>query len=260
MFLGFANLTSMIGLKRNVAQPGLEHKSGGLGVVRSNRIIPTTTIIPPSSIGLGRLVLNQQRGVRFPLEVPRLKKRNFIMGFVGISQKSRASNFPREFSHLPLLQPPDMTASNNPSRSWIIYEDWKAPAIDGKQVCVRGPVKLANDCWYGFFTDGISVPQLAWSLFNLYPFSMPELCGALGHDIAYSAELADRKTCDIWMDKWEKMATVNKVRRQVIYRVLRTFGGFVWNKHTEESIAAARTMCQLVNEGEEPVWGDLLIT
>lgn len=176
------------------------------------------------------------------------------MGFVDILRVHKGAGLPCEFVRLPLLRPPNMDAINNPNHLWTVWEEWKAPAIDGMQVCVRGPVKLQDGSVSCFFTDGISVPQLAWSIFNLYPFSMPELCAALGHDIVYSAELVDRKTCDEWMFEWGKMAGVSSYRRHVIYKVLRMFGWFVWKQHTPQSVAMAKTMCQLVVAGADPVW------
>jgi len=165
--------------------------------------------------------------------------------------------FPVEFQNMPLLCPPSMVDTNNPDKYWIVHEDWKSPPINGQQVCVRAPVKLIDGRVLGFFTDGISVPQLAWTLACMHPFSMPELCGALPHDIVYSAELASRSTCDEWLREWEKMANVSNGRSNAMYYLVKAFGGIVWKKHTTESIELARTMCQLIPEGTEPVWGKL---
>lgn len=169
----------------------------------------------------------------------------------------RSVNLPVEFQNMPLLLPPDLSDNSNPDKYWVVYEDWKSPAIDGIQACVRGPIKLMDGRILGFFTDGISVPQLAWTIFGMHPFSMPEFCGALPHDIVYSAELSDRKTCDRWLRGWEKMAGTSKGRSNIMYGVVNAFGGIVWNKHTKESVLDARSMCQIVKEGEEPMWGEL---
>jgi hypothetical protein len=170
---------------------------------------------------------------------------------------ARNHNFPIEFQNMPLLLPPTMEDPNNPDKYWMVHEDWKSPSINGYQACIRAPIRLTDGRVFGFFTDGISVPQLAWTLAKMHPFSMPELCGALPHDIVYSAELADRATCDKWLREWEKMAGVSKARSNAMYCLVKIFGGIVWDKHTPKSIEEARVMCQLIPEGTEPVWGSL---
>lgn len=170
---------------------------------------------------------------------------------------ARNPEFPIEFENMPLLLPPAMKDPGNPDKYWMIHEEWKSPPINGYQVCVRAPVELIDGRTFGFFTDGISVPQLAWTLARMHPFSMPELCGALPHDILYSAELADRKTCDKWLREFERMAGVSEFRSDAMYGLVNIFGGTVWRKHTTESIDAARSMCQLIPEGTSPIWGAL---
>lgn len=172
-------------------------------------------------------------------------------------RRVRNPNFPIEFENMPLLLPPMLDDVDNPNKYWMVHEEWKSPPINGYQACVRAPIKLADGRTLGFFTDGISVPQLAWTLAKMHPFSMPELCGALSHDILYSAELLDRKICDEWLRKFEKMAGVSKLRSDTMYSLVNTFGGFVWKKHTAQSVEEARTMCQLIPEGTAPVWGAL---
>lgn len=168
--------------------------------------------------------------------------------------RSVISDIPQEFRCLPKLRPPDPLDQTNPDQLWMVCDAWRSPVIDGKYVCVREPLLMPDGKLLGFFTDGISVPQLAWSIFNLMPFSMPELCAALGHDIAYSAELAPRKNCDIWLRDWSKMAGVSKGKSNTIYNVVWGFGNGVWKKHTAQSIEDARVMCQIVDAGKEPVW------
>jgi hypothetical protein len=164
--------------------------------------------------------------------------------------------FPLEFRRMPLFMPPDMFAPNNPAHDWLVMEDWRAPALDGKQVCVRGGSIGPDALWHGFYTDGVSVPVFAESIVNLTPFSMPEFCAALGHDIVYAAELVPRSTCDTWLYDWLGLAGVSNIRREMIYHSVDLFGAIVWARHTPESIALSRQFCQLVDVGQEPVWND----
>jgi hypothetical protein len=168
------------------------------------------------------------------------------------------NGIPDEFRLLPRFLPPDMGDPANPDHLWMVCDEWMSPPVDGVRVCVRAPV-VVGDMTFGFFTDGISVPQLAWTVYGMHPFSMPELCGAIGHDLVYSAELAPRKSGDLWMREWERMAGVGVARRGVIYSCVRTFGGVPWSKHAQESISASRLVCQLVKDGESPVWPDVPI-
>ncbi len=161
------------------------------------------------------------------------------------------NELPKEFRKLSKILPPDLSTEN---RQWLVCDDWRAPTIDGKQVCVRGGIELSDGSHSGFWTDGVSIPQLAWSIIGITPFTMPALCWALPHDIAYAAELADRATCDNWLFEWAKMAGETKYRRNICYWAVDKFGGLVWNKHTPQSIADARIVCQLVDEGKDPIW------
>jgi hypothetical protein len=166
------------------------------------------------------------------------------------------STVPVEFRRLPKLLPPNLADAGNPDKLWKVCEAWKAPAIDGLVVHVRAPV-MTTGGEFGFYTDGISVPALAWSVFRLQPFSMPELCAALGHDLVYSGELVPRKDCDNWIREWCKMVGVAAARRNVIYQCVHSLGGFVWKRHTPQTIAAARALCQVAPVGVEPTWGPL---
>ena len=163
-------------------------------------------------------------------------------------------SLPIEFQYMPKLLPPNMDSLTNPDHDWCIMEDWKSPPINGKIICVRGGIKLPNNEHFGFWTDGITVPPLAWTISGISPLSMPELCWALPHDMAYAAELAPREICDNWLFEFTIMTGTNRIKRNLIYGLVRRFGGLVWDKHTKESIANARKVCQLINVGETPVW------
>ena len=169
------------------------------------------------------------------------------------------SDFPIEFSCPPLLLPPDMESKSNSEHLWVVAEEWSTPAIDGYKIWIRAPVTLPDGRVAGLYTDGISVPQLGWSVSGLTPFGMPGLLFALGHDPAYCAELADQKTCDDWLLQWAKMAGVSRFQRNAAYACVRLFGGGVWAKHTKKSISDARQVVQLVKVGCTPVWKPIVV-
>jgi hypothetical protein len=178
-----------------------------------------------------------------------------VIYFTGEREDVKA--IPTEFKRLPKLLPPNIADVGNPDRLWKVCEAWHSPPIDGMVAHVREPVKLVGGGEFGFYTDGISVPQLAWTIFGLQPFSMPELCAALGHDMVYSGELVPRSDCDKWIKEWCRLAGVSAARRNVIYKCVNSFGGWVWKKHTPETILAARALCQVTKVGQDPVWGPL---
>ena len=168
-------------------------------------------------------------------------------------------DFPIEFQNMPQLLPPNMESLANPDHDWCVQDNWQSPPIDGKIVCVRKGIKLPNNLYYGFWTDGVSVPELLWTVSGISPFSMPELCWALPHDIAYSAELFTREICDDYLFEWAIMAGTGRIKRNMAYRAVKRFGGFVWKKHTKESVENARKVCQLINVGETPIWEPIFV-
>ena len=92
----------------------------------------------------------------------------------------------------------------------------------------------------GFKTDLASIPRSLWIVYP--PYSPEYGKAAVLHDAMYSAELFDRKTCDDIF--YEAMGVLNAgpVTKRIIYTAVRTFGGFVWARHTKESVAAAREL------------------
>jgi hypothetical protein len=165
--------------------------------------------------------------------------------------------YPIEFRNMPKLRPPDMLSKTNPEHLWLVEEDWKSPVMsNGKRICVRGAKRLNWDV-VGFWTDGVSVPQLMWSFIGITPFSMPEFAWALPHDLLYASELMPREECDEMLYVWSEAVGNSWLKRASVYRAVRNFGGFVWSKHTKESIEAARQVVQLVNANENPIWPEI---
>jgi len=93
------------------------------------------------------------------------------------------------------------------------------------------------DVLEGFECDGGSLPRAVWWL------ESPIGQGASAffmHDILYQSEAAPRVQCDMMMLEGLKVLQFGWTRRSIIYHQVRLWGGFVWSKHTRESIAAAR--------------------
>lgn len=171
-------------------------------------------------------------------------------------------NIPIEFLHLPTLQPPDMSDPHNINGEWYCMNEWRTPAVKSAsgqlvQVVVRSPKFWPDGFIRGFSTDGMSIPLIAQPLMQQTPLSLPALYPSLGHDMAYSAELADRSTCDNWFFDWAEMGGVTWVQRELDYAALAAAGWTVWEQHTPESIAEAQLFVQLVDNGAPAVWPEI---
>ncbi len=161
---------------------------------------------------------------------------------------------PTEFRTLPPLLPPDMDNPDNKEHLWLVTAEWRTPPVNGKQVVIRGPTPMPLARIHGFWTDGASVPLIFWTSSTISPFSMPFLCSALPHDAVYAAELFDRSTCDNLLLEWACMAGCSWYQRNAAYTAVRAAGWAVWDRHTKQSIADAREVCQVVDAGAPAVW------
>lgn len=166
---------------------------------------------------------------------------------------ARISTSSSSLPGMPRLLPPTPNDPLNPSKLWLVCDDWESLPYKGRKVCVRAPVDTGNGV-KGFYTDGISVPSMLWTIFRMMPFSIPELTAALPHDMLYAAELVPRKDADRWMRHVLSVVGLRSRRVTAMYYSVRAFGGNVWKTHTDESVEAARSMCQVVPVGEEPKW------
>lgn len=99
----------------------------------------------------------------------------------------------------------------------------------------------------GYRTDGASVPRLFWTLFGITPFDPDFLAPCAGaHDPLYSTELLSRRDADAEMAALMKINGDRAARwAKRFHLAVRMGGGSVWRKHTDRTIAAARTYCQL---------------
>jgi hypothetical protein len=96
----------------------------------------------------------------------------------------------------------------------------------------------------GYVTDFASIPRIFWASCG-YP-SEPELQSpTLIHDAMYSGELVTRKEADDIL-YWALRANgVSAYRAWKIWAGVRIGGGFVWRRHTPDSITTARLYCSL---------------
>ena len=148
------------------------------------------------------------------------------------------------YPEMPALDPPPLTEIwTNPGAEWTLFCNWMGPLIDGKATLLRKGLK----------TDGTSIPRWAWRAFG-HPFSLPVLAYALPHDGDYSAELVPRdEGDDRFLEGMAQDKHVCWVKRNGIWTAVRAGGGFVWNRHTPESISEARKYCRIVGAEEYAV-------
>ena len=90
----------------------------------------------------------------------------------------------------------------------------------------------------GFETDGASIPRAAWRVVG-HPFE-EYMAAAVIHDVLYDSEHWPRDMIDECFKDLMSACGVGKIRKGIIYRAVRMFGGPTWWKHTDESKADAR--------------------
>ena len=107
---------------------------------------------------------------------------------------------------------------------------------DGKKRLLLADYTYENDKYVitlkpGFITDGASIPRFAWSIISS-PFFGPLVYGAMIHDGLYTKMYLPRKECDKLLRQMAKEKKFNRVKRFLVYYVVRLFGGSHWNKDT----------------------------
>ena len=85
----------------------------------------------------------------------------------------------------------------------------------------------------GFRTDGLSIPSFAWPLVG--PANGPAFGAGLLHDYLYSRESTlfhnhPRETCDLLFKEAMWNLGISTIRRELIYRAVRMFGGRYYKK------------------------------
>lgn len=147
----------------------------------------------------------------------------------------------RVWPELPALQPPHLTRVwEEPRAEWTLIHGYLGPLIDGS----------ATLAYPGFWTDGGSIPKVAWSIVG-DPMQLPCLAYFIPHDADYAGELRYRGTCDTRLLQGMVLdGHVDAAKRLTIYKSVRDFGGICWNRHVPEKVMEARKYCRVVFEEE----------
>lgn len=91
----------------------------------------------------------------------------------------------------------------------------------------------------GFKTDLASIPRLAWSL--LPPFGRYEAAAVIHDWLYWSQELCREDADAVFLDAMI-FNQVGRVTRFMIYRAVRTFGGFAWRNNAARRAAGETRM------------------
>ena len=96
----------------------------------------------------------------------------------------------------------------------------------------------------GLITDGASIPRWAWRFIGS-PFTGKYTGAALIHDALYMAEALPRKQCDNLFLEMLEVEGVSYWKRYAMYWTVRVGGGWVWKKHTKESVEKGKKYCEV---------------
>ena len=132
----------------------------------------------------------------------------------------------------PVLQPAKDEKGVWDGIMWELAEDW---TIEFKNKRVHLILTIRK----GFRTDGGSIPKLFQNIIS--PLGV-YLVAFLVHDALYATEYLPRSEAD-----WILLEILQELgatwwRRNEVWSAVRIGGGFVWEDHTPETIAAARQM------------------
>jgi hypothetical protein len=97
----------------------------------------------------------------------------------------------------------------------------------------------------GLRSDGGSIPARTWSAIGLHPLSGCIIRGVLGHDGDYAAQLRAKEVADLALLECLLTDGCEPHKAEVIYQMVRDFGGFAWRGHSDEDVAAARVMVRI---------------
>ncbi len=103
----------------------------------------------------------------------------------------------------------------------------------------------------GYRTDGASIPRLAWRVVG-NPWE-EYLAAAVVHDILYETEALEREDADRCFLDLMEFCGVGKIRRAIMYRAVKVFGGATWKKHNAQSIALARNFLGIREIDSKPL-------
>jgi hypothetical protein len=86
-----------------------------------------------------------------------------------------------------------------------------------------------------FITDGASIPKIFWSIVG-NPLSNDLLKPAIIHDGLYTLMQLPRDKCDTLLKEMLLFNGTSKVKANLVYIVVRTFGGSHWKKDTIDAM------------------------
>ena len=124
-------------------------------------------------------------------------------------------------------------------RQYMFREHYTAIISDGKSVWMIGIDP-------GFKFDGASIPRFAWTITGVYPMAAMIQAPAGIHDALYASRYLPRKTNDKIFRRDLGRNGYSWFIRATFYRCVRSFGGFAYMSHTEESIQNARKFVKIV--------------
>ena len=96
----------------------------------------------------------------------------------------------------------------------------------------------------GLKTDGASIPKVMWTLIGS-PMMGRYVGPALIHDGLYASKLITRREADdLFMDMMVE-SKVGWLKRHLIHKAVKWFGGAAWASHKEESVNLARKIVRV---------------
>ncbi len=98
----------------------------------------------------------------------------------------------------------------------------------------------------GFVYDGASIPAALRYPLGLDPLSGCLMRGSLVHDALYGSELLPRDVADTALLVIAQEDGTEGRKARAIYRAVHDAGGLVWDRHTAESVAKARTYVKVI--------------
>ena len=98
----------------------------------------------------------------------------------------------------------------------------------------------------GFCFDGASIPEPAWSIIGLHPYSHNIVAAALGHDGAYPSQRMERPEADSFLRGVMLSQGAPEAQANICYGAVRMFGSSSYHL-TQEQIEYSQqfvTLCQ----------------
>lgn len=142
----------------------------------------------------------------------------------------------------PAVSPPAIPLWHSGINEWIVTNNYQTTeTVSGMTYTVT--IKE------GFETDGASIPDLLVAPLGLSRDAASIIRGALIHDAIYASELLDRQTADSILYAACLKDGMDPDKAVAVWRAVHEWGFVVWDRHTPESIAMARSMVSISVKG-----------